>query len=627
MKIRAKIRIQALQNEILEAIATGMPLAWVASLLCTRAEALAPSAICTLLVVDADGLLRPVAAPSLPASFSRAIDGMPIGPDVGSCGTAAFTGQPVQVTDITTDPLWKPYKELALPLGLRACWSSPIKSRDDRVVATFAFYFRTRRGPNDMERMIVETCIHLCAIALEKEEVEKRNNHLAFYDHLTGLPNRRFFNEMMESKLATDVQAFGLLLVDIDHLKSINDTMGHMVGDSVIVEVAARLRGLGDEIAACRLGGDEFAIVVDRCADHAVLRGAAMTVMAAMAVPFECEGNVIIPQVTIGGVVHGIDGHSAAELRQNADFALYHAKETSRGGYCRFQHGLRTAITDRIQTIRDVDRALSDNRIHAYYQPIVNLRTSEIVGLEALARMRTPTGKIVAAGDFQAALSDPKVAYSLTDRILGQVAADVRDWIDMGIAFQHVGVNFSAADFNRDNLEERLEEAFDKNGVSLRHVILEVTETVHMGGLGNTVAKAVERLRAKGMLVALDDFGTGFASLTHLLSFPVDVIKIDKMFIDRLLTDRPSEIIVGSLIDLAGKLKMKIVAEGIESSEQQERLIALGCSLGQGYHFSRPVDAVTMTTLLKAFAQKQGLARARGVPSRSDEFANKAGTG
>ena len=277
-------------------------------------------------------------------------------------------------------------------------------------------------------------------------------------------------------------------------------------------------------------------------------------------------------------------------LRQNADFALYHAKDISRGGYCRFEKGMRTVITDRIQTIRDVGQALADNRILTHYQPIVNLRTAEIVGLEALARMKTLDGRIVAAGSFQAALSDSKVAYSLTDCVLRQVARDVRHWLDLGVPFQHVGINFSAADFIRGDFETRLSGAFESQSVSLKHVVLEVTESVHMGGLRNTIARSLERLRATGMLVALDDFGTGFASLTHLLSFPVDVIKIDKIFIDRLLTDHPSEVIVGSLIDLASKLGFKIVAEGIECAAQQDRLVELGCSLGQGFYFARPAD-------------------------------------
>lgn len=601
----AKTRIQGLQNEILEAIATGMPLETVARLLCLRAEALAPTVICSILAVDRTGCLRHVAAPSLPREYSRAIDGLVIGPGTGSCGTAAYRGEPVEVTDIPTDPLWAPFAALALPLGLMACWSSPIKSRDGKVLATFAFYYRTKRGPSDLERLIVEACVHLCTIAIEQDEIQKRNDQLAHYDHLTGLPNRRRFNELLHARLDDGQQPFGLLVADIDHLKTINDTMGHLVGDTVIQEVAARFRTLGQAATAFRLGGDEFAMLVDGCPDHVALRETAETVLAAMARPFECDGNMIVPQVTVGGVVHGIDGNSAGVLRQNADFSLYHAKEIRRGGYCPFEQGMRTSITDRIRTIRDVDQALADGRILTFYQPIVNLRTAEVVGLEALARMRTPDGRIISAGAFQAALSDPKVAYSLTDRMLAQVARDVRRWIDLGIPFQHVGVNFSAADFSRDELEIRLAAAFDVERVPLKHVILEVTESVHMGGLGNTIAKSIERLRSKGMLVALDDFGTGFASLTHLLSFPVDVIKVDKLFIDRLLTDRPSEVIVESLIDLAAKLNIKIVAEGIECAAQHERLLELGCTLGQGFQFARPADAETTTRLLRAFSPKR----------------------
>jgi len=613
----AKTRIQGLQNKVLEAIATGTSLSAVAELICLRAEALAPTAICSILSVDRTRCLRALAAPSLPVAFSTAIDGLAIGPCVGSCGTAAYRGEPVEVTDIATDPLWAPYASaLAVPLGLLACWSSPIKARDGQVTATFAFYYRTKRGPSDLERLIVEACVHLCTIALEQDEIQKHNDQLAHFDHLTGLPNRRRFNDLFHSRL-DEGAAFGLLVADIDYLKTINDTMGHLVGDSAIQEVATRFRKLGQTATAFRLGGDEFALLVDGCRDHAALRETAGTVLAAMAAPFECDGNMIVPQVTIGGVVSGIDGIEAGVLRQNADFALYHAKEISRGGYCSFEQGLRTSITDRMQTIRDVDQALIDGRILAFYQPIVNLRTAEIVGLEALARMRTPDGRIISAGAFQAALSDPKVAYSLTDRMLAQVAHDVRSWIDLGIPFQHVGVNFSAADFSRDELENRLAAAFDVESVPLKHVILEVTETVHMGGLGNTIAKSIERLRSKGMLVALDDFGTGFASLTHLLSFPVDVIKIDKVFIDRLLTDRPSEIIVGSLIDLAARLDIKIVAEGIESAAQQERLLELGCTLGQGYHFARAADVATTTRLLQCFAQKNPSGASTALSARS----------
>ncbi|MER8446504.1 EAL domain-containing protein [Mesorhizobium sp. M1066] len=602
MNENPNLHMLALQNEILEAIATGMQFDAVAELLCRRAEGLAPTAICSILSVDIEGRLHPVAAPSLPKRYSEALEGLAIGPCVGSCGTAAHFGKPIEVVDISIDPLWAPFTGLALPLGLMACWSSPIKAREGHVVATFAFYYRTKRGPSDLERQIVQTCVHLCAIALEQRAIQKRNHQLAFYDQLTDLPNRRCFDELIGRKPRGST-SFGLILLDIDHLKFINDTMGHMAGDALIKEVAWRLRNAKLDLA-CRLGGDEFAIVVDPCPDHAALSVVVSALGDAMKEPFHSDGNTIVPQVTMGGVVYGIDGTDADLLRQNADFALYHAKETNRGGYVRFEPGLRTAITRRMESIREVDQALADKRVVPYYQPLVRLETGDIIGLEALARIKTADGRIVAAGDFQAALSDREVACRLTDSILPQIANDVRSWIANGIPFQHVGINLSAADFRRNDLETRLSKAFDAAKVSLKHVVLEVTETVLMGDPGNETVRAVERLREKGMLVALDDFGTGYASLTHLLSFPVDIIKIDKSFVDRMLIDRPSEVIVEALIDIARKLDKKIIGEGIECSAQHERLRELGCTFGQGFHFARPADALTTTRLLLSFAQK-----------------------
>ncbi len=595
--------LHALQTEILEALVMGARFETIADLLCKRAEELAPDVYCSILAVTRDGRMKPVAAPSLPEKYSDALDGATVGPIAGSCGTAAFYGVPVEVTDISTDPLWAPYKDLALPLGLMACWSSPIKARDGRVIATFAFYYRTKRGPSALERSIVQTCVHLCALALEHDEVQKRNYDLAYYDQLSGLPNRRCFDEMMDRRIEAKTPAFGLLVIDIDNLKIVNDTMGHVVGDNLIQEVARRFKEVAPT-SSCRLGGDEFAVLADGCRDHAGLAAFARKIVSAMQASFECNGNTIVPQITIGGVVYGVDGTDAQVLRQNADFALYHAKETNRGGYVPFEQGLRTSISLRMSTITEVDQALGAGRIVPHYQPLVDIETRKIVGMEALARIRRVDGSIVAAGQFQAALSDANVAFRLTNQMLSQVAKDTRTWLDEGIPVQHVGINLSMADFHRGDLERRLSDAFDAAGVPFRHLLLEVTETVLMDGPDKRAAHAIERLRRKGMIVALDDFGTGFASLTHLLSFPVDIVKIDKSFIDRLLSDRSSQLIVEALIDLTRKLGMRIVAEGIETEAQAAQLLELGCTVGQGYLFARPADAVQTTRLLRKSAQK-----------------------
>lgn len=598
-----------LQTDVLEAVACGEPLVAVADLLCRRAEAMAPGVVCTILSLDADARLHPLAAPSLPLHYSSAVDGLAIGPRAGSCGTAAFRNEPVIVTDIAHDPLWEGFSELVESLGLRACWSSPICDHDGRVVATFAFYYRTCRGPSDMEARIVQTCVHLCAIAIGHEQVRQRNHRLAYFDALTGLPNRAHFNEML-ARSSSLGQPFGLLLVDIDHLKLVNDTVGHVFGDVLIRTVAERIGDCHPTLTACRLGGDEFAVLVSDCADDAGLQAAARHMLAAIRGLVRVGDQTVDPQITIGGALFGADGADGAALCQNADFALYHAKETRRGGYVRFSPGLRISMLERANMVRAVDSAIAEGRLVAHYQPVVRLDTAEIVGLEALARMLMPDGRVATAGEFHAAMADPHIAWRLTGQMLAQIAADIRHWLDLGIAFQHVAINVTTGDFQRGDLETRIVETFEQVGVPLGYIVLEVNEAVYVGGNDQMVPRAVSALRQRGLLVALDDFGTGFASLTHLLSFPVDIIKIDRSFVSRLGSDGASDVVVGSIIDIATKLDMKLVAEGIETSEQAAALSQLGCVMGQGYLYARPASMADTTRLLSLFAGKTGMAAA-----------------
>ena len=592
-----------LQTDVLETIARGEPLAATLGLLCRGAEALAPGTTCTIIAIDPPGLLRTLASPGLPAAFSNSINGVAIGPKVGSCGTAAWRNEAVLVTDIEHDPLWEDFKALAIPLGLKACWSTPIPNRDGGVAATFAFYFKAPRGPDELERRIVQTCVHLCSIAIEHDEAQASKHRLAYFDTLTGVPNRLHFNTLLQSQIASGTP-FGLLLADIDQLKMINDTRGHAAGDVVIRTIAERIQASDACLIACRLAGDEFAIIVPGCINAGVLETIAQKVLSKVNGLVLAAGHSIEAHITVGGALFDATTRDADTLVQDADFALYHAKETNRGGYVPFSRDLRTAIVNRANTVRDVGQAIFEGRMLPHYQPIVRLDTGEIIGLEALARMRRPDGRIVSAAEFHEALSDPRIAYQLTGQMLDQVARDIRHWLDLGIPFQHVGINVTTGDFDRGDLEERLVCTFGAQGVPLRHLLLEVNEAVFVGGSDNRIPKSVDALRKRGLLVALDDFGTGFASLTHLLSFPVDVIKIDKSFIDRLTTSVPSSVIVDAVLDIARKLNMKVVAEGVETAEQLDKLREFGCVLGQGYLFGRPCSAAETTVLLQSFAQK-----------------------
>lgn len=604
-------RLQSLQNAILESIARGEELAVVMTALCEQVEALAPGVICSVVTIDDEFRLRPLAAPSLPHSYGEAINGTPIGPRVGSCGTAIYRKSPVEVTDIASDPHWEGYRELVLPLGLNACWSSPIAARDGRVVGSFAFYYREPRGATPFERRIVETCVHLCAIAIEHEEVKARNHRLAYFDTLTGLPNRARFNEAIAQATHRTRTGFGLLLIDIDHLKAVNDTMGHAVGDRLIEAVGSRLAAVAPHGSAFRIGGDEFAVLVSGCDKAGQLRGVASAVLATMHLPIDCEGTSIVPSVTIGGAIAGEDGADSVTLRQNADFALYHAKERRRGGYVRFKGGLRTSMTRRIQTIRTVGDALSGGHLVPYYQPIVRLDSGEIRGMEALARLRLDDGRVVAAGEFQDALLDPKIAHRISSQMLPAIAADMAQWLQEGLPIPHIGLNVTSADFQKGDLVQRIVRAFERAQVPLEHLVVEITEQVIMGGRRDGVARTMEGLRERGILVALDDFGTGFASLTHLLDFPVDTIKIDRSFVAGIEGGTRNGAIVEALIGIASRLGMRIVAEGIENEGQARRLSTMGCRLGQGYHYSRPMPAEAVPAFVGSFHRPTSGSRSR----------------
>ena len=589
-----------LQNLILEMIAKGEPLKATIDRLCIEVEFAVPGTICSVLTVDANGILHPLSCPGLPERFSASFDGIAIGPFVGSCGTAAYRGTAVAVTDIETDPLWTDFKALALPLGLAACWSSPIFNGEGRVIGTFAFYYQDHRGPSELEQAIVATCAHLCTIALERHDRVLERERLAYTDALTGLFNRAKFDLVILEETEGAEPLDGLLLIDIDNLKQINDTFGHRTGDALIQTVAMRVAAAVATHPVFRLGGDEFAILVGQ-GSH--IGAVAATIMAAFSEAADCDGHSILPAVTMGGARLGID-RDMEGMRHAADFALYHAKESRRGQFVLHTSNLETAISRRFEAIRSVGVALDEGRIETHYQPVVRLDTSEIVGLEALCRMRTRSGGIIAAAEFHEATTDVRLASRITQIMMTNVARDLRHWLDQGIPVQHVGINVSSSDFHRGNLGDRLTAIFELAGVPLKHVILEVTESVYLGHRDHAIASEIQTLRAKGLLVALDDFGTGFASLTHLLTVPIDIIKIDKSFVDGITGDGSGTAIIKGVVGIAADLGVRVVAEGVETLDQVRRLRALGCVLGQGYHYSRAVGRDAVTGLLVKSVQR-----------------------
>lgn len=595
-----------LENSILRMIAKGDPLDETARALCLEVEKLLPGVICTIVTVDRSGLMHPLAAPSLSDDLSGLIEGVMIGPDVGSCGTAAYFRRPVGINDIEHDHRCIKFNTLYLQIGLKGCWSQPICDDDGATTGVIALYFRENRGPSEVEASTIAGCVNLCALALGRHARVMARERRANIDALTGLPNRAAFNAAMSRVPCDEPGAWGLFVVDLDNLKVVNDTFGHHAGDALIRTAATRIARAMYPDVTFRLGGDEFGVLIQCRKMLKDLDAAAARIFEALEEAADCDGHAVMLKATIGGAILGAGERDAASVNQNADFALYHAKETGRGGFVRYWPGIGTRIADRRKAVREVTAALSEDRIDAYYQPIVRLDTREIIGIESLCRLKTESGEVLAARAFREATCDAHVATELTTRMLQIIARDSRQWLDAGIPFQTIGINVSTADFYAGSLLEKLKPAFSDAGVPLSHLVLEVSENVYLGQRDRVVAREITNLRNNGLLVALDDFGTGYASLTHLLTVPVDIIKIDQSFVARLWPDDPSMAIVEGLIGTAKKLGIRVVAEGIETEVQASQLWTMGCKLGQGFAFSRPVDRDTMKVLLLRHAQGDG---------------------
>jgi diguanylate cyclase (GGDEF)-like protein len=595
-----------LQSEILEAVARGEKIGAIAERICLRAESLAPDAICTILSVDAYGRLHPLAAPSLPKQYSATLKNLQSGPCTGSCGTAAFRREAVEVHDIETDPLWADYKALALPIGLRACWSSPIMARDRRVVGTFAFYYRSKRGPAELERRIVETCVSLCAIAIEHDEVQSRINQLAYYDGLTGLPNRTQFLELAASVLADlrPGRAVNILYIDLDDFKSVNDSLGHRVGDLLLEGVARRLLAcMSDNTLVARLGGDEFAII-QCCAGGGQQEGSllAQKIAAMLDDPFDFDEQ----RVSIGasiGIAQNVDvAISLAELSKQADMALYEAKNEGRRTHRFFVPAMEIAAQSRRGLKQDLRNAVDGGDFRLVYQPIVTLATNELAAVEALLRWKHPTHGEVSPAIFIPIVEEMDLIGPLGDWVLREACSAAAGW-PRAIK---VGVNLSPLQFRKTGFVLDVVSALHQAGLPPERLDLEVTESAL---LSRDIATrtALHELHDYGVRLSLDDFGTGYSSLQSLRSFPFDRIKIDMSFVRDIGMDADSSAIIRAVIRLARDLGIKTTAEGIETENQYDWLSKNGCTEGQGYWFSKPMSGAAFQALLEQPARNEEL--------------------
>ena len=590
--------LQQLQKEILEAVATGLPLPDVVDLLCRRAEALSPDVICSVLRADLEAnFLYPLAGPSLPAEISAATSQVPIGPCVGSCGTAAYRGEAVEVTDIATDPLWAPFKDGFLLHGLRACWSTPIKGRSGQVLGTFAFYYREPREPDTLERKIVEACVHLCAIAIDHDNAQSRILKLAYRDPQTDLPNRVAFRRQTRrilKQLPGTGHTLAVHYIDLDDFKGVNDTLGHVVGDQLLRAVAERFRTIcpNDDCMA-RLGGDEFAVLQFPVTSPDEIDRLARELLSCFEQPFEIEERTINIAASIGIARAPADSDNFTDLLRRADVALYRAKSTGRATYCLFNEDMGKRLAARRELEKDLRTAIRKGEIAPHFQPIVDLATGKTVCFEALARWIAPSRGFVPPGLFIPIAEEIGLIGPLGDMILRHACLAAASWpTDIKVA-----VNLSSLQLSRPGFVQDIERALIESGLPPERLELEITESVPL--IENAAMREMLRdLKSRGIGIALDDFGTGYSSLSYLRSFPFDRLKIDLSFVREIQEQEQTMAIIRAVLDLAHSLNVRTTAEGIETELQCAWLKAQGCSEGQGYLFERPMPAAKVIEFL-----------------------------
>ncbi len=826
---------------LLEQLITGAPLSAILTSIACSIEAHCPGSLCSILLLDEGGQqLRLGAAPSLPGYYNQAIDGVQIGRGVGSCGTAAYSGKCVIVEDIGRHPYWADYKDIALSAGLRACWSTPVRNRANRVCGTFAIYhnvpwfpqpeelaeiasfvslvgtaidyhrmqsalqksetslrtlidsfpfmvwFKDRQSrlqaankayakvtgvasTHDLEgmtdfdffpdhlarkyvgddRRVIETGVpfsdieplrdnsgsyrwievhktalqeegvvvgtvgfardvtevmhreyefqsliehspttfarydrlgrrlfvnarkaeyygvqqnflvdkrpsefpggetgqaleaaiaavfdtgkhteldelwfaeggrsHVLRVRLAPEfdasgqvvavigvgqdvtasvENEAKLHHMAFYDALTDLPNRAMFLDQIRqlvTRAEKGSEPFALMLLDLDHFKRINDTLGHAVGDRLLAEVASRLVScVGQHNVAARIGGDEFAILLRTVDDRAGLKAFADRVIATLAPPCRIDGGELFVSVSMGIACYPADSAEIDELFKFADSALHHAKIQGRNNLQFYSSAMTRTMAEQMQLESDLRRALAKGELLLYYQPKVDLHNGRAVGAEALLRWRHPQQGIISPERFIRIAEESGMIVDIGAWVIATACRRAREWNAESDKPVHIAINLSSRQFMDKNLLSLLLRSLEQSGCRPEWLQVEITESLLLEN-SRSICATLDALDALGIVIAMDDFGTGYSSLSYLNNFPVSQIKIDRSFVRDITSHRRPASLVTAIVAMARSLDKVCVAEGVESAAQAEVLRDMGCDLGQGFYFGRPLPAV-----------------------------------
>ncbi|MEZ7275840.1 EAL domain-containing protein [Pseudoalteromonas sp. 68 DY56-GL68] len=426
--------------------------------------------------------------------------------------------------------------------------------------------------------------------------------YLSHHDQLTSLPNRVLLHDRLTQGIARaefNDSKLSLMLLDLDKFKFINDALGHHVGDEIIAHIGHTLDLFAcNDITVARVGGDEFALVVPHSANSLSLEPLVNQVLNVISKPFRSGGEQHVLTASLGISVYPDDASSVEEMLRHADSAMYKAKSESANSYFYFSDDLQIEINRRLEVGNKLRKALEENDLEVHYQPKYDLNTDTLIGVESLVRLKDGQGGFISPVHFIEYAEETGLIFRLGEQVLEKSCIAAKNWLDKGLPIK-VAVNISAKQFTDTKLVDTVAEILERTQLPSRYLELEVTESALIENFDYTVSQ-LKLISGMGVSIALDDFGTGYSSLSYLRLFPLDVLKIDQSFVRDMLDDAQAFNIVTTIIELAHSLGLQIVAEGIETLEQKDRLQELGCQIGQGYLLSKPLNIDKANKLIQS---------------------------
>ena len=487
--------------------------------------------------------------------------------------------------------LKKPFE----PIEVLQCASALTRKWQDQQVV--------RRQVLSLEHMVSVRTMGL-------EAANNQLRHIATHDALTGLPNRVLLDDRLDQAIMhaeRNRQEFAVLVLDLDRFKFINDSLGHHAGDELLNRIATRLRGAVSEIdTVARVGGDEFVLVLGPVSGKPDAVVVAERVIDALRSPVTITGVPLHISTSVGIAFYPGDATAPDKLLAHADAAMYCAKQRGRNNLQCFEAGMDTRTRERVKLESDLHSALSRQEFEILYQPKVDTATDDFHSAEALLRWRHPVDGVIMPEVFIPLAEECGLICAIGEWVLREVCRQCKAWQQQGLARMRVAVNVSATQFRQGNLLGVIRQAIDEAGLDPRCLELELTESAVMTNPEESAA-ILEKLSAMGVIVSVDDFGTGYSSMSYLRRFPIDNLKIDRGFVKDLMTRADDASIVQAIISLAHSLRLKVVAEGVETPEQLRSLRSMGCDQYQGFHFSPPVSAGELVALMRRREQADHL--------------------